>query len=271
MRLTQSTLLIDHLPHFCHYFCIHVFYVLSAAREFGQPFSSYLNVGFLFILSKNFCYTVKLVFLINWLIDGWIFCVFYRVKEWVDQMQKDLIKLTDKASGLKRLTEVSVASRTRTHIYTLRLTSEESNLKASFSFLFFCNAYKSLCCTPITTLSGQLPSCIVLTCRKKTILTLQLEHRFNSYKRIRSPWLCTSSAVFFLIVPLNLNRPEGLCVWHTDKYIHTHKHTCGVRHRFIVLILDGDHPSRLLNNWLFGICVSCYCFLLAVQLNGPVT
>lgn len=81
---------------------------------------------FLFVLSKSSAIRSNWPF--YYLTDCCIFCVFYRIKEWVDQMQKDLIKLTDRASGLKRLTEVSVASR----------TSDQSHLKASFVFLFFC-------------------------------------------------------------------------------------------------------------------------------------
>lgn len=40
----------------------------------------------------------------RWLID--CFCI-SRIKEWVDQMQKDLIAVTDTASGLQNLVEVS--------------------------------------------------------------------------------------------------------------------------------------------------------------------
>uniref|UniRef100_A0AAQ4P6Z6 Calcium channel, voltage-dependent, alpha 2/delta subunit 1a n=1 Tax=Gasterosteus aculeatus aculeatus TaxID=481459 RepID=A0AAQ4P6Z6_GASAC len=53
------------------------------------------------------CYHVSVV----WLIDFFVCFCFLRIKEWVDQMQKELITLTDTASGLENLIQVSIQTK----------------------------------------------------------------------------------------------------------------------------------------------------------------
>lgn len=97
---------------------------------------------------------------------------------------------------------------------------------------------------------------------KKNRLAFQLQHCFNSFKQIRRPLLSVFSTVLFLNILMNLNMPEGLHAPHTytNKYILRDTHRCDVRHSVVAVMSDSDNPSRLLNNWLFGICVSCSFF-----------